>query len=84
MHLEISPENERYIQRLLESGEYASQGQVLDEALELLRRRDQLHRDVNAGAEQLERGEGIPGDRVFEKLEQKAERLARQDERPDA
>lgn len=36
--------------------------EALDRAVELLRRREQLIRDVNKGIEQLERGEGIPLD----------------------
>lgn len=84
MHFEISRENEQYIRRLLANGEYRSGTEVLDEALELLKRRDQLRREVNAGIEQLERGEGVPGEQVFERLREKAENLGRQDGRRDA
>lgn len=84
MHLEISPENEEYIRQMVANGEYRTQGQVLDEALELLKRRDLLRREVNAGVEQLERGEGLPGEQVFQRLQDKAENLARQVGRRDA
>jgi hypothetical protein len=41
---------------------YHDRGEALDSAVELLRRREQLIRDVNKGIEQLERGEGGPLD----------------------
>ena len=37
-----------------------SMDDALDRAVELLRRREQLIRDVNEGVAQLERGEGVP------------------------
>ena len=39
-----------------------TRGEALDKAVELLKRREQLVTDVNAGIEQLERGEGEPLD----------------------
>jgi hypothetical protein len=41
---------------------YHDRDDALDRAIELLRRREQLIRDVNKGIEQLDRGEGIPLD----------------------
>ena len=75
---DISPENVQFIQTVTDRGQDRDRGQVLDEALELLKKRDQLRRDVNAGIEQLERGGGIDGDEVFERLRLKAEALAHQ------
>ena len=40
----------------------SSRGEAVDKAVELLRRREQLIRDVDEGIEQLERGEGVPLD----------------------
>jgi len=62
MSSSLSPENERYIEHAILAGVYQDRGEILDKAVELLRRREQLLRDVNRGIEQLERGEGKPFD----------------------
>lgn len=62
MATNLSPENEQYIQNAIAAGLYHDRGEVLDRAVELLKRREQLIRDVNMGIEQLEHGEGTPLD----------------------
>ena len=57
MSLEISRENEQFIQDAVTAGGYHGPDEVLTDALRLLRRRQQLVRDVKAGVEQLDRGE---------------------------
>jgi antitoxin ParD1/3/4 len=56
----LSPENEQFLERAVSVGMYHDRSEALDRAVELLRRREELIRDVNQGVEQLERGEGIP------------------------
>jgi Arc/MetJ-type ribon-helix-helix transcriptional regulator len=58
----LSPENEQFLEQAVAVGMYHDRDEALDRAVELLRRREQLIRDVNMGVEQLERGEGIPLD----------------------
>ncbi len=58
MSSEISRQNEQYIQEAIARGAFRSRAEALDAAVELLKQRDQLIGDVNAGIEQLERGEG--------------------------
>jgi len=58
MTTDLSPENEQYIQNAIAAGQYHDRGEILDRAVELLKKREQLIRDVNLGIEQLERGEG--------------------------
>jgi len=62
MSSNLSPENDRYVEYTVATGMYHDRGEALDSAVELLRRREQLIRDVNQGIEQLERGEGRPLD----------------------
>ena len=62
MSSDLSPENEQFLDRAVSVGMYHDRIEALDRAVELLRRREQLIRDVNKGIEQLERGEGIPLD----------------------
>jgi Arc/MetJ-type ribon-helix-helix transcriptional regulator len=57
MSTDISPENEQYLQEAVARGTFHSRGQALNAAVELLKQREQLIRDVGAGIEQLERGE---------------------------
>ena len=57
MSIQLSPTNEQFIQDLIVSGQYRSRGEVLDRAVELLKRREHLLHEVNAGVEQLNRGQ---------------------------
>ena len=58
----ISPENQQFIDESVASGEYDNRDAVVDTALDLLRKRKQLIRDVNVGHEQIMRGEYGPLD----------------------
>jgi Arc/MetJ-type ribon-helix-helix transcriptional regulator len=60
MSTDISPQNEQYIQEAIARGSFQSRGEALDSAIELLRRRESIIREVKVGIEELERGEGRP------------------------
>jgi len=62
MSTDLTPENEVYVQQIVADGLFPSRGQALNAAVELLRRREKLHRDLQAGMEQIERGEVVPLD----------------------
>ncbi len=62
MSIDISPENERYIDHAVATGMFRDRSQALNAAIELLKQREQLIRDVNLGIEQLEKGQGKPLD----------------------
>ena len=62
MNSNLSPENEQFLEQAVSVGMFHNRDEALDRAVELLRRREQLLRDVNKGIEQLERGEGTPLD----------------------
>jgi len=55
----LSPENEQFIQHAVECGTFQSREQALDEAVELLKRRQQLLDHIDEGTRQLRNGEGI-------------------------
>ena len=63
-----TPELERLVNEKVESGLYQTASEVVREALRLLKERDhareQLRADVQAGFDQLARGEGRPYDRT--------------------
>ena len=73
MASDISPENEQFIQHELELGAYRGLGELLDDAVSLLKQRRDLQREIQAGSDS---GPGIPADEVFARLEDKARRLA--------
>jgi len=73
MASDISPENEQFIQYELESGVYQTRGELLDQAVSLLKRRRELQREIQAG---IDSGPGIPAAEVMAGLEAKARQLA--------
>lgn len=53
MAASISPDNERFLEKAVADGRFADRGEALDEAVRLLRRREERHRDVEAGVDDL-------------------------------
>ena len=45
----LTPESDRYIKQAVANGMYQSEEQALEQAVELLKKRDQLRADVAAG-----------------------------------
>jgi predicted transcriptional regulator len=74
----ISAENERYLQELVDRGVYRDRAAAIDDALALLKRRDQLRADVRAGIEQADRGEFIDSQEVFRRLDERARQIEAQ------
>lgn len=68
MNVSLTPELERLVNEKVESGLYQTASEVVREALRLLKDRDQtreqLRADVQAGFDQLTRGEGRAYDRA--------------------
>ena len=58
MHESLRPDNEQFIQSAVSNGDYSDRDEALNDAVDLLRRRDELVRDVNKGIDQLQRGQG--------------------------
>jgi antitoxin ParD1/3/4 len=62
MNVSLTPELERLVNEKVESGLYQTASEVVREALRLLKERDQareqLRADVQAGFDQLARGDG--------------------------
>lgn len=68
MNVSLTPELERLVNAKVESGLYQTASEVVREALRLLKERDQareqLRADVQAGFDQLTRGEGRTYDKA--------------------
>ncbi len=69
---ELSSENQNYISNLIQSGRYRTAGEALDQAVDLLKRRQRLVDDIEAGIAQAENGDLISADQVFGHLEKRA------------
>jgi antitoxin ParD1/3/4 len=80
MNVSLTPELEDLVNQKVSSGMYHSASEVIREALRLLKEQDelrqyrleQLRKEIAIGLEQLDRGEGIPGKVVFDRLRQKS------------
>jgi antitoxin ParD1/3/4 len=76
MNVSLTPELEKLVTSKVESGRYQSASEVIREGLRLLDDQDRLReihmnevrKKIQVGLDQLERGEGIPGDQLEAKL----------------
>ena len=75
MQSNLSPEYAQYIEQLVARGIYDSPQGALEAAVSLLIQRDQLRSDVQAGTDQADRGELLPADEVFARLERRAQEI---------
>ncbi len=88
MSIALRLEQEQFIQQKLESGKYRSADEVIFEAFRLLEERDKHYEQwlqdtrqkVQAGLEQLDRGEGIDGEVVMARFREKI-RIARENQK---
>ena len=77
MNVSLTAELEAFVAARVQSGRYHSASEVIREALRLLEEREQLRAlriralrmKIDEGLGQLDRGEGIAGERVFSELE---------------
>jgi Arc/MetJ-type ribon-helix-helix transcriptional regulator len=75
MSTEMSADNERYLQELIERGVFHNRAAAVDAAITLLRQREQLRSDVQAGIEQADQGEVLDGESVFQRLLARAQQI---------
>jgi antitoxin ParD1/3/4 len=90
MNVSLTPELEKFVASKVQSGRYQSASEVIREGLRLLDDQDRLRAaqleevrgKIQTGLDQLDRGEGISGDKVLAELKQKraAVRTARKGE----
>lgn len=80
MNVSLTPELEKLVTQKVASGLYQSASEVIREGLRLLedqdRRREvqlgEVRQKIQIGLDQLDRGEGIPGDRAYAQLKQRS------------
>lgn len=80
MNVSLTPELEKLVDKKVASGMYNSASEVVRDALRLLVERDELRErrlqalktDIEAGLDQLESGETVPGGAAFDILRQRS------------
>jgi len=72
MNVTISGDAEQIVREELDRGHYDSAQEVIREGLRLLHERSALNEKIEEGLAELDRGEGIPGEEVFEALREKS------------
>ena len=83
MNVSLTPELEKLVERKVQSGRYQSASEVVREGLRLLEDQDRLRevrleevrRKVQAGIDELDRGEGIDGETVLAELKHRSATL---------
>lgn len=76
MAVQVTPEVERLVQTIMKGGEYSDETEVLHEALSLLQERNRLRAEIRVGLEELDRGERIDAETVFDELRIRAAKIA--------
>ena len=72
MSLGLSPDNQQFLNNAVEAGRFSTTADALDEAVRLLRKKDEFEKAVIAGIEQADRGELLDGESVMAKFMQRA------------
>jgi antitoxin ParD1/3/4 len=80
MNVSLTPELEKLVTEKVESGLYQSASEVIREGLRLLDNQDRIRevhlnevrKKIQTGLDQLDRGEGIPGDKAYTQMKQRS------------
>ena len=80
MTIQLKPEQEKFIQEKIASGEYSNADDVISQAFKLLEVRErkikELKDKIAVGTEQIAKGQVTDGEKVFERLQEKINRIA--------
>ena len=80
MNIQLKPEQEKFIQEKIASGEYSNADDVISQAFKLLEARErkinELKDKIAVGTEQIAKGQVTDGEIVFKKLQEKIARIA--------
>jgi antitoxin ParD1/3/4 len=75
MNIQLKPEQEKFIQDKIASGEYSNADDVITEAFKLLEVRERKLKELQAkiavGTEQIANGQLTDGEQVFARLQEK-------------
>lgn len=79
MNILLTPELEQFVKERVEKGEYTDALSVITAGLRLLSEREvrlaELKAKIKVGISELDRGEGIDGETVFDELEEDIQQI---------
>ena len=80
MTIQLKPEQEKFIQEKIASGEYSNADDVISQAFQLLEAREQkiqeLKDKIAVGTEQIANGQVTDGEIIFDRLQEKINQIA--------
>lgn len=80
MNIQLKPEQEKFIQEKIASGEYSNADDVITQAFKLLEIREskikELRDKITVATEQIAKGQVTDGEIVFERLQEKINQIA--------
>ncbi|REJ95768.1 MAG: type II toxin-antitoxin system ParD family antitoxin [Planctomycetota bacterium] len=79
MNLDLSVDQQAFIDSLVKSGRFASASEAIGEAVRLLVSQERLKQEVEVGTEQADRGDVADHDTVFAQLRSMAATIERED-----
>jgi antitoxin ParD1/3/4 len=85
MNVSLTSEMEKFIGRQVKSGQYQTASEVVRDALRLLKDREQLRqikleelrKEIQIGIDQIERGDVVDGEKVFEEIRKRSTAMRR-------
>jgi putative addiction module CopG family antidote len=75
MNINLPTDVDEFVKELVLSGRFESEEAAIAEGLRLLMSREQLRAEVAKGVKQLDDGDWIDGDAVFEELDDEIDRI---------
>ena len=72
MNINLPPDQQAFIENLVQSGRFASADEAIRECVRLLVSREQLREQVAIGIEQADRGDVMDHDTIFAELRARA------------
>ena len=75
MNAEIPSNLTPFVKRLISQGRYADPNAVVAESIRLLESQEELRRDVREGFAQLDAGQGIDAEAVYQRVEQRIRQI---------
>ncbi|MEM6691327.1 MAG: hypothetical protein AAF664_18010 [Planctomycetota bacterium] len=65
MSTEIPSDYGQVVQKLISQGKFQNEQEVVAEGIRLVIARDKLHADIQAGIDQLDRGQSVDADKFY-------------------
>ncbi len=75
MNVQIPPDLDPAIQRLISEGRFRSEDEVVAEGIKLVLKRDELEKDVQAGLDDLASGNRLEANEVYAEARRRVEAI---------